>query len=268
MQGPFTNNETNGTGAWLRRILEQVRTGELPVAAAAAELGKLPYEEMGYATVDHHRSLRLGFPEVIFGQGKTPEQIIAIAGRLLASAERLLITRLDEAVAALITGAIPDAVYNPAARTVIVDRAASRSPLPGVTVVTGGTADIPVAEEAAATAAIMGNEVKKYFDIGVAGLHRTLDRLPQLRESNVIIVVAGMDGALAGVIGGLVAVPIIAVPTSVGYGAGFDGLAPLLTMLNSCAPGVTVVNIDNGFGAGYMAGLINHRLAGQDRHAE
>ena len=264
MQEP-SDHDINVTGDWIHRVLERVRSGELTVEAAAAELGKLPYEEMGYATVDHHRNLRLGFPEVIFGEGKTPEQIIAIAGRLLTSAGRLLITRVGAETAGLVAESIPDAVYNPVARTFTIDRVAERQYLPGVTVVTGGTADIPVAEEAAETAAIMGNKVVKHYDIGVAGLHRTLGKLPQLREANVIIAVAGMDGALAGVIGGLVAVPVIAVPTSVGYGAAFGGLAPLLTMLNSCAPGVSVVNIDNGFGAGYLAGLINLRLSRQEK---
>ena len=260
---PEPAEASNANLSWLRSILERVRSGELSVADATIELSHLPYEELGFATLDHHRNLRLGFPEVIFGQGKTPQQVFEIARRLLSSSAKLLITRITPEAATLVTGAFADAVYNPVARTVTVDRSGDTSDLPGITVITGGTADIPIAEEAAVTASIMGNHVEKYFDIGVAGLHRTIARLPQLRQASIIIVVAGMEGALASVIGGLVACPVIAVPTSIGYGAGFNGLAPLLTMLNSCAPGVAVVNIDNGFGAGYLAGIINRqRISG------
>jgi NCAIR mutase (PurE)-related protein len=250
-------DESQITNNWIQDILEKVRSGILSIEQATKELSVLPYEELGYANVDHHRNLRLGFPEVIFGHGKTPEQVVSIAERLLKSSEKLLITRSGDEVAAVVREKIPDAIYNPVARTITVERSGKRKGKTGVTVVTGGTADIPVAEEAAVTAGIMGNEVEKFFDIGVAGLHRTLGRLPSLRQANVIVAVAGMEGALASVIGGLVSVPVIAVPTSIGYGASFGGLAPLLTMMNSCAPGVSVVNIDNGFGAGYLAGIIN-----------
>jgi len=191
------------------------------------------------------------------GRGKTVEQIAGIAERLISHADRLLVTSASEDAYRAVLKVIPDAEYHSAARAITVKRVQGEVLQPGIAVVTGGTADIPVAEEAAVTAEIMGNRVDKIFDVGVAGLHRLLDKLPRLRDSRVLVVVAGMEGALPSVVGGLVGVPIIAVPTSVGYGASFNGLAPLLTMLNSCAPGVAVVNIDNGFGAGYMAGLIN-----------
>jgi len=191
------------------------------------------------------------------GRGKTVEQIAGIAERLISHADRLLVTSASEDAYRAVLKVIPDAEYHSAARAITVKRVQGEVLQPGIAVVTGGTADIPVAEEAAVTAEIMGNRVDKIFDVGVAGLHRLLDKLPRLRDSRVLVVVAGMEGALPSVGGGRGGVPIIAVPTSVGYGASFNGLAPLLTMLNSCAPGGAVVNIDNGFGAGYMAGLIN-----------
>lgn len=254
---PGSNPEENhSNNSWIYQVLEKVKSGDISIGEAVRELSVLPYEELGFASVDHHRGLRLAFPEVIFGLGKTPEQIAAIAEKLLKTSDRLLVTRADPNAFSLLEGLAPDAVYHPASRTITVTR--SKVPLKsGVAVVTGGTADIPVAEEAAVTAEIMGNQVETYYDIGVAGLHRMLGKLPQLREARAIVVVAGMEGALASVVGGLVAVPVIAVPTSIGYGASFGGIAPLLTMLNSCAPGVSVVNIDNGFGAGYLAGMIN-----------
>lgn len=245
------------TREWLLQILERVKSGELSPLQAVAELKILPYEELACAKPDHHRNLRLGFPEVIFGQGKTVEQIVTIAERLAARSERLLITRVSPEIFSAVKEKIPDVTYNSLSRSILLNRKQT-TPRPGITVVTGGTADIPVAEEAAVTAELMGNKVERVYDVGVAGIHRVLDKLPQLRKAKVIIAVAGMEGALPGVIGGLVPTPIVAVPTSVGYGASFAGLAPLLTMLNSCAPGVAVVNIDNGFGAGYIAGLINH----------
>ena len=244
------------TEDWLLRILERVKAGELSPLRAVEELSVLPYEELACAKPDHHRSLRLGFPEVVFGQGKTVEQIVAIAERLAQRSERLLITRVSQEVFSAVKEKIPDVAYNPVSRSILLNRK-QRTRRPGITVVTGGTADIPVAEEAAVTAELMGNKVERVYDVGVAGIHRLLDKLPQLRKARVIIAVAGMEGALPSVVGGLVSIPIIAVPTSVGYGASFAGLSPLLTMLNSCAPGVAVVNIDNGFGAGYIAGLIN-----------
>ena len=244
------------TGEWLLQTLERVKLGELSPLQAVEELRILPYEELLCAKPDHHRSLRLGFPEVIFGQGKTVEQIVTIAERLAARSGRLLITRVSQETFNAVREKIPDVTYNSLSMSVLLNRKRT-TPHPGIAVVTGGTADIPVAEEAAVTAELMGNKVERVYDVGVAGIHRLLDKLPQLRKARVIIAVAGMEGALPSVIGGLAPIPIIAVPTSVGYGASFAGLAPLLTMLNSCAPGVAVVNIDNGFGAGYIAGLIN-----------
>jgi NCAIR mutase (PurE)-related protein len=250
-------DDSNTTRDWLARTLEKVRSGELSVMEAMRELSVLPYEDMEFARLDHHRIVRLGFPEVILGQGKTTEQIVTIAERLAARSDRVLITRTGPEAYAAVKEKINDARYDAVARAVVVDRQPITPARLGITVVTGGTADIPVAAEAVVTAELMGNRVARIFDVGVAGLHRLFDALPQLRDSRVLVVVAGMEGALASVIGGLVAVPVIAVPTSVGYGASFNGLAPLLTMLNSCAPGVAVVNIDNGFGAGYLAGMIN-----------
>jgi pyridinium-3,5-biscarboxylic acid mononucleotide synthase len=247
---------------WLARTLQKVKTGEISVSQAIQELSVLPYEDLDFAKVDHHRGMRTGFPEVVFGRGKTVEQIVTIAQRLIARSDRVLVTRADEVAFQAVKEKITDAVYNPAARTIVVNRKQERTLVPGVAVVTGGTADIPIAEEAAVTAELMGNQVDKVFDVGVAGLHRLLDKLSRLRQARVLVVVAGMEGALPSVVGGLVSAPIIAVPTSVGYGANFEGLAPLLTMLNSCAPGVAVVNIDNGFGAGYMAGMINLACSG------
>jgi len=193
------------------------------------------------------------------GQGKTPEQVVTIAERLAERAGRLLVTRIDRDVFDQVVKKVPDAVYHEVARAATLDRRPAKA-LPGVCLVCGGTADLPVAEEAAVTAALMGSGVERIYDVGVAGLHRLLDHLPKLREARVLVVVAGMEGALPSVVSGLVAMPVIGVPTSVGYGASFQGIAPLLTMLNSCAPGVAVVNIDNGFGAGYLAAVIN-RLA-------
>jgi hypothetical protein len=201
--------------------------------------------------------LRRGFPEVVLGQGKTGEQVAAIVERLAAHADRVLVTRVDEECFALVQRLVPQAVYHPLPRAITIDRLQDAPHRPGVMVVSAGTADLPVAEEAAITAELMENEIERAYDVGVAGIHRLLDQLPQLRQARVVVVVAGMEGALPGVISGLVAVPVIAVPTSVGYGASFGGLAPLLTMLNSCSPGIAVVNIDNGFAAGYIAALIN-----------
>lgn len=251
------------THEWLQLILEKVKSGELSLAEATHELSHLPYEELAYAKIDHHRPLRTGFPEVVFGGGKTVEQIASIARRLAARSERLLITRTSHETYISVKEFVPDAVYNPVSRTIVVNRLKKPRIRPGIAVLTGGTADIPVAEEAAVTAELMGNEVERVFDVGVAGIHRLLDKLPQLRNAKVLVVVAGMEGALPSVVGGLVSVPIVAVPTSTGYGASFQGLAPLLAMLNSCAPGVAVVNIDNGFGAGYLAGLINNGGGGE-----
>jgi pyridinium-3,5-biscarboxylic acid mononucleotide synthase len=246
----------------LRDILDQVARGELPAASAEERLAEylrhLPYEDLGFARVDHHRALRQGFPEVILGTGKSPEHITAIASRIVAMGHSLLVTRTDETAYTAVRAQVPDAVYNPLARAITL-RQNDITPGKGtLLVVAAGTADLPVAEEAVVTAELMGNQVERLFDVGVAGLHRLLSAKHQLSAARVIVVVAGMEGALPSVIGGLVQAPIIAVPTSVGYGTSFGGLAALLGMLNSCASGISVVNIDNGFGAATVASLINH----------
>lgn len=243
----------------VRALLEAVRAGTTTPDEALEALARLPYEDLGFARIDHHRALREGFSEVVFGLKKTPAQIAEIGARIAAASGRLLVTRADEQQYAALAAVVPDAVYHPVPSLIVVDRV----PLPrvgAVTVVCAGTADLPVAEEAAITAEMMGSAVTRLYDVGVAGLHRLLGSLPVLRSARAIVVAAGMEGALPSVVGGLVGVPVIAVPTSVGYGASFGGLAALLGMLNSCAAGVAVVNIDNGFGAGYIAALIN-RLA-------
>ena len=244
--------------AKLRGLLEAIREGALPVDEALARLRHLPYEDLGFAEVDHHRALRKGFPEVVLGEGKTPEQAAAIAEKLAAQSDRVLVTRIDVEGYRLIKERLPDAVYHAPARAVTLDR--SHEPRrPGVAVLCAGTSDLPVAEEASVTAELMGSAVDRLYDVGVAGIHRLLDKLEVIRSAKALVVVAGMEGALPSVVAGLVAPPVIAVPTSVGYGASFRGLAPLLAMLNSCAPGVAVVNIDNGFGAGYLAAVINRQ---------
>ena len=247
---------------WLTRTLERLKAGELSVSEAARELSILPYEDIDFAKVDHHRGMRVGFPEVILGHGKTNDQIAMIAERLAARSSKVLVTRASPEAYQAVVERLEDARYNPASRTIVVNRSLNEALVPGVAVVTGGTADIPVAEEATVTAELMGNKVDQIVDVGVAGLHRLLDKLPRLRQARVLVVVAGMEGALPSVVGGLVSAPVIAVPTSVGYGASFGGLAALLAMLNSCAAGVSVVNIDNGFGAGYIAALINLQKGG------
>jgi NCAIR mutase (PurE)-related protein len=228
------------------------------VDEALERLRHLPYEDIGFAEIDHHRALRRGFPEVVLGEGKTTAQVVAIAERLAAKSERLLITRVDVDLYRAVKERLPDARYHADARAVTLDR--SGEPLlPGVVVLCAGTSDLAVAEEAAVTAELMGSGVERYYDVGVAGIHRLFDKLEAIRAARALVVVAGMEGALPSVVAGLVAAPVIAVPTSVGYGASFRGLAPLLTMLNSCAAGVSVVNIDNGFGAGYLAAVINRQ---------
>ena len=206
--------------------------------------------------MDHHRALRRGFPEVVLGEGKSAEQVAAIAERLAAQSDRLLITRVDVDSYRAVKERLPDARYHADARAITVDRGGEPR-WPGVAVLCAGTSDLAVAEEAAVTAEVMGTQVDRFYDVGVAGIHRLLDKLEPMRSARALVVVAGMEGALPSVVAGLVAAPVIAVPTSVGYGASFGGLAPLLAMLNSCAAGVAVVNIDNGFGAGYMAAVIN-----------
>jgi NCAIR mutase (PurE)-related protein len=246
----------------LRDILEQVSSGTLPAGEAEQRLldylRELPYEDIGFARIDHHRALRQGFPEVILGTGKTPAHIAAIAARIVARGHSLLVTRTDETAYAAVLAEVPAVVFHPAARAITLQQQDIAPGKGTVLVVAAGTADLPVAEEAVVTAELMGNQTERLFDVGVAGLHRLLSAHDRLTAARVIIVAAGMEGALPSVIGGLVRVPIIAVPTSIGYGASFGGIAALLGMLNSCAGGVSVVNIDNGFGAATIASLINH----------
>lgn len=242
----------------IRSLLEGVSDGSVSVEDALLKLKTKPFEDIGYAKVDMHRKLRKGSAEVIYGAGKTPEQIIGIAEAMLQNGQTpILITRLSEESAELVKAVHP-LTYHKEARCGIIGELPIPDGLGKIVVATGGTSDIPVAEEAALTAAVLGNEVVRLYDVGVAGLHRTLSHLDEIMSASVIIAIAGMEGALASVIGGLADCPVIAVPTSVGYGASFQGLAALLSMLNSCASGVSVVNIDNGFGAGYLAGMINH----------
>ncbi len=251
--------------AAIRALLDAVAAGEVPVAEATRRLKRLEVEDLGFARLDRHRLLRLGFPEVIYGPGKTPEQVALIAERLVAAGQPALATRCGPDVFAVVQARLPGAVYHSVARCISIIPPASQAaqvdgaapaPLGQIVIATGGTSDIPVAEEAAITAELAGCRVDRLWDVGVAGIHRLLANRDRLFAADVIIAVAGMEGALASVIGGMVDRPVIAVPTSIGYGAAFGGLAALLGMLNSCAPGTTVVNIDNGFGAGYAAAMI------------
>ena len=248
-------------------MLERLKRGELSVAAALERLKDLPFETLPEATVDHHRALRRGFPEVIFGAGKTPAQMVEIATRIAGRQQTVLVTRVEPAGAQALTQAFPEARTDPVARTVVIHRGEIPR-LPGeVLVVSAGTSDLPVAAEATVTAQVLGCQVDRMLDVGVAGLHRLLGGSARLRAADVIIVVAGMEGALPSVVGGLVDCPVIGVPTSVGYGASFGGLAALLGMLTSCAAGLTVVNIDNGFGAGYAAALhLRARIKASGNH--
>lgn len=240
----------------LKQLLEEVRRGTLPVEDAVSRLATLPYEDLGFAKVDHHRALRRGFPEAVFGAGKTPEQILTIVERITARGQGVLVTRTTSEVHAKVKAVREAARFHEAARCLTVPAAESRV-LPGrIAIAAAGTSDLPVAEEAAVTAEFHGAAVERVYDVGVAGLHRLLDRTRTIREADVVIVVAGMEGALPSVVAGLVDAPVVAVPTSVGYGASFHGLAALLAMLNSCSSGVGVVNIDNGFGAAHLACLI------------
>lgn len=242
----------------VRKLLEGVSNGSVSIEDAILALKTKPFEDIGYAKVDMHRKVRQGAAEVIYGAGKTPEQITGIAGTMLKNGQNtILITRLSEEAAAFV-GKHHSMRYEKEARCGIIGQIPKPDGIGKIVVATGGTSDIPVAEEAALTAAVLGNEVVRLYDVGVAGLHRTLAHLEDIMSASVIIAIAGMEGALASVIGGLADCPVIAVPTSVGYGASFGGLSALLSMLNSCASGVSVVNIDNGFGAGYLASRINH----------
>jgi hypothetical protein len=243
----------------VRDLLRQVADGSLDVAKAIDALSFEPVESIDFATIDHHRALRQGFPEVIYGAGKTPEQVLEIATRIAARGDGMLATRLSPGASSLLGQRLPGVELNEVARTAHLRGAEPPAAGMGtVAVVTAGTSDLPVAEEAVVTLGALGNCVARVTDVGVAGIHRVLAKRDELASAAVVIVIAGMDGALPSVVGGLVRAPVIAVPTSVGYGAAFQGLAPLLTMLNSCAAGVTVVNIDNGFGAAVAASRITH----------
>ena len=247
----------------LRDLLERVASGEVRVSEALKRLKALPFSDLGFAKVDHHRELRQGFAEVVFCERKSPEQVEEITRALLEKNEgNILLTRASPELFRIISRLDRRAAYNPEARAVTIEREAVE-PFGLVSVVSAGTADIPVAEEASVTASLMGSAVERFYDVGVAGAHRLFNYCESFERSNAVVVVAGMEGALASLVGGIVACPVIAVPTSVGYGASFGGLAALLAMMNSCAAGVTVVNIDNGFGAGYSAGLINRMACGR-----
>lgn len=246
----------------LKTILEKVKNGEIAIDEAIEKLRHLPFEDLGFATIDHHRQLRRGFPETIYCPGKTTEQIVEIFSKLAEKGNNVLATRAEEHIfeALAKTNKFPQARYEELAKAIVLEQKKLKPSKTVLPIVTAGTADLPVAAEAKVTAEIMGQQTEVICDVGVAGLHRLLGNLAKLQKANVIIVVAGMEGALAGVVGGLVSCPVIAVPTSIGSGASFGGVAALLTMLNSCAAGVTVVNIDNGFSAAVTATLINRKI--------
>lgn len=247
----------------LKQLLEQVKDGTLAVEAAIETLRHLPFEPVGpdhFAHVDHHRNLRCGMPEVIYCPGKTAEQVVEIFAKLAEPGNNVLATRADKEIYDTVAARFPHAIYEDKARAIILRQQSREKHKGTIALVSAGTSDIPVAEEARVTAELLDHVVETIYDVGVAGLHRLLQHCEQIQRANVVIVVAGMEGALASVVGGLVNVPVIAVPTSVGYGTCFSGLAPLLTMLNSCAAGVSVVNIDNGFAAGYIAAMINSKV--------
>jgi len=243
----------------LRQLLSDFRQERLSLEEVLKRLENLPYEDLGFANIDHHRALRRGFPEVVFCQNKTPEQVVEIISHM-APSQDVLATRVTPEIHKAVVAGFAHAEYNDVAKTIVIKQSSSggtptsRKP---ILVCSAGTADMPVAEEAAVTAEVMGNPVERLYDVGVAGIHRLLDNKAKMDAANILVVVAGMDGVLPTVVSGLVAKPVIAVPTSVGYGASFQGIAPLLTMLNACSPGIAVMNIDNGFGAGYFASLIN-----------
>lgn len=249
----------------LEEILKEFKDGSKSMSEVLAYLEKLPFEDLCFAKVDHHRSLRRGCSEVIYGEGKTAEQIVAICRSMIEFGANVLVTRVNSEKAAEIMAKIGGMVYHGEARALTLKQEET-APIPegSIHVICAGSSDVPVAEEAAVTAEFMGNKVKRNFDIGVAGIHRLLNSLEELRKGTVYVVVAGMEGALPSVVAGLVRGPVVAVPTSVGYGASFGGIAALLGMLNSCSPGVSVVNIDNGFGAGYLAGIINRQSVARD----
>lgn len=258
---PRPSNNENMDINLIKKILTRVRNGKYSMEEAMEHLKDLPYKDVGFAKVDSHRTLRRGFPEVIFCQGKTPEQIVKIAREIARDESDILATRAGPEIYQAMLKDFPKAEYNETARAITVKQTRRKTQKGLILVITAGTLDIPVAEEARVTAELMGNNVKAIYDAGVAGIHRLLGHRKELSQANVIVVVAGMEGALPGVVSGLVDCPVIGVPTSVGYGASFGGISPLLTMLNTCSEGVTVVNIDNGFGAGYSAALINKSRA-------
>ena len=243
--------------SFLQNILSQVAEGKMDTQSAVEQLKDLPFQDIGFAHIDQHRNIRTGYPETIYCEGKTPEQVAAIINKMKENNSNILGSRASVEAYEKVKELVPDALYYENARMIVVKRNENIVSEKVIAVVTAGTSDIPVAEEAAITAETMGNRVDRIFDVGVAGIHRLFGRLDRIRAANVVVVVAGMEGALASVVGGLVDKPVIAVPTSIGYGASFGGVSALLTMLNSCAAGVGVVNIDNGFGAGYLASKIN-----------
>ena len=243
--------------ASIRKLFQDVRQGKVSPDDAVARLRHMPFEDLGFAKVDHHRALRAGMPEVILGEGKTPAQVAAIFAKLARHGGNILATRANEKQFAAVKKKVRKAEYRELARAIILHRDQTKYGKGVIAVVSAGTSDVPVAEEAVVTAELMGNEVEHFYDVGVAGIHRLLANREALTKARVVVVCAGMEGALPSVVGGLVGVPVIAVPTSIGYGSSFKGLAALLGMLNSCASNVSVVNIDNGFGAGYIASLIN-----------
>jgi NCAIR mutase (PurE)-related protein len=241
----------------LQALLESVKSGNVTIDQGVEMLKDLPYKELGYAKIDNHREVRVGYPEVIYCEGKTVEQVMGIIEFMLTKNNNILGTRATEEMYIAVKEMCPEAEFNKLARTITVRRKELKLPDTYIAVVTAGTSDIPVAEEAAVTAEVLGNKVERIYDVGVAGIHRLFNRLDVIRGAKAVVVIAGMEGALASVVGGLVDKPVIAVPTSIGYGANFGGLSALLCMLNSCASGISVVNIDNGFGAGYLASMIN-----------
>jgi len=241
----------------LRDILNQIKTGNVDIDEAVGLFKNFGYEELGYAKVDHHRSLRTGYPEVIFRQNKLPEHIVGTVEKMLMHDNNILVTRTTKAVYDKVKAVAKEAEFHKNARAITIRKKQERKPDSHIALVSAGTSDIAVCEEAAITAEIFDNDVKRYYDVGVAGIHRFYSKIDEIRKARVVIVVAGMEGALPSIVGGMVDKPVIAVPTSVGYGANFNGLSALLGMLTSCASGVSVVNIDNGFGAGYLASMIN-----------
>jgi len=241
----------------IETLLKEIKNGKISVDEALEILQNFPYTDLGYARIDHHREMRTGYPEIVYCAGKTAEQVAGIFRVMSEKENNIIGTRADEKMFESVKDIIPGAVYYKVARIISIQRKKVQLSISKVAVITAGTSDIPVAEEAAVTAELLGNEVLRIFDAGVAGIHRLVDKMPEIRKCRVIVVIAGMEGALASVVGGLVNKPVIAVPTSVGYGANFGGISALLAMLTSCSAGVTVVNIDNGFGAGFSASMIN-----------